>query len=83
MKNICLSFTFVLTACVTMSGTYKVYAIDGAGKPINQNLKITAEGSSVYSMRNALCKNNPGAKIIIEDVKTGEALKGESGYQCH
>ena len=83
MKNICLSFTFVLTACVTISGSYKVYAIDGAGKPINQNLNIIAQGSSIYSARNALCMNNPGAKIIIEDVKTGEALKDESGYQCH
>lgn len=83
MKKICLIFTFVLASCVTISGTYKVYAVDSSGKPINQNLNIVAQGSRIYSVRNALCINNPGASIIIEDIKTGEELKGESGYQCH
>lgn len=34
------------------------------------NTKIVAQGSSNYSVRNALCNNNPDAKIIIKDVET-------------
>lgn len=82
MKNIFLYFVLLLTACVTMSGTYSLNAIDSSGNPITSKLNLVAEGSGIYTARNALCANYPGAKIIIKDIKTGKELEGESGYQC-
>lgn len=83
MKKLPMVFLLLLSACVTMSGTYHVYAIDSAGKPINTNAKFVAEGSRIYPVRNALCANHPRAKIIIKDINTDKELEGESGYQCH
>lgn len=83
MRKIYLYTALLLNACVTMSGTYHVYAVDTSGQPINNKVQLIAEGSRIYSIRNALCANHPNAKIIIKDTKTGRELDGESGYQCH
>jgi hypothetical protein len=83
MKKVYLCFTLLLTACVTMSGTYNVYAIDSEGQTINSRTRLISQGSAIYSSRNALCSVYPDAKIIIKDIDTGKELKGESGYQCH
>lgn len=82
MKKIYLYIVLLLNACVTMSGTYHIYAVDASGNPINNKVQLIAEGSRIYSVRNALCANYPDAKIIIKDTKTGRELEGESGYQC-
>lgn len=83
MKKVYLCFTLLLTACITTSGTYHVYAIDNKGQTINSKTRLISQGSAIYSSRNALCSVYPDAKIIIKDLETGKELKGESGYQCH
>lgn len=82
MKKFYLCFTLLLTACVTTSGTYNVYAVDNRGQTINSKTRLISQGSSIYSSRNALCSMYPDAKIIIKDIDTGKELEGESGYQC-
>lgn len=83
MKSHLMSLvTVLLTGCVTMSGTYDVTAHDVNGKNLNEKLILIAEGSAIYTTRNALCRNYPKAIIIIKDTKTHEELKGESPYQC-
>jgi hypothetical protein len=65
-----------------MSGNYVVTARDKEGKDLTAKLHLTATGSGIYTPRNALCKNFPGAVVTITDAKTGEELKSESPYQC-
>lgn len=79
---VCIATGLVLVGCVTLSGTYTVMARDsGTGKAI-PGPRITAEGSRVYTARNALCINNPKAEIVIADATTGKELGGESPYRC-
>ena len=72
----------ILAGCVTTSGTYVVTAHDANGKNLNEKLNLIAEGSGIYTARNALCRNHPKATIIIKDATTNQELKGESPYQC-
>jgi hypothetical protein len=45
MKKVYLCITLLLTACITMSGTYNVYAIDSEGQTINSRTRLTSQGS--------------------------------------
>lgn len=73
--------TLALSGCVTTKGFYVVDAYDAKGEKLNQ-VNLSAQGSGIYSARNALCQSYPKAKIVIRDIKTNEELKSESPYQC-
>lgn len=70
----------ILAGCVTTSGTYVVTAHDANGKNLNEKLNLIAEGSGIYTARNALYRNHPKATIIIKETTTNQELKGESPY---
>lgn len=72
-----------LSGCVTLSGTYVVSATDAEGRDLSSNLRMTADGSRIYAVRNALCAAHPGAVVHIKDMQTGEELRNESPYTCH
>lgn len=65
-----------------MSETYVLSAKDASGKPLSGNMQLLAEGSRIYTVRNALCMKYPKSIIEIKDARTGEELKSESPYQC-
>ena len=44
--------------------------------------EIYAQGRMIYTMRNAICANNPGATVHITDIHSGKELKSESPYKC-
>jgi hypothetical protein len=77
-----LALGFLLTGCLVLFGTYTLAAYDANGKNLTEKIRLVAEGSSIYPMRNALCIANPGATVVIRDAKTGEELKSESPYRC-
>ena len=79
-KIIFSSMLLLLGGCVTTSGMYSVTATNADGTPIKQ--RIMAEGSGIYSARNALCIANPGATVNIKNVENGQELKSESPYKC-
>jgi hypothetical protein len=72
---------FALTGCVTLKGNYEVKAIDTTGAQLNRGV-MTATGSGIYTVRNAMCATYPKAKIIITDAQTRQELASESPYQC-
>ena len=79
---ISIAVSLVLAGCLTLSGTYQVVARDPAtGKDLS-GARITAGGSAIYSVRNALCMKYKNAVILITDAKTGDELKSESPYTC-
>ncbi len=85
MKNyiLCALTTILMMAgCATPQGIYELKAYDSRGKPLTTAFRITAQGSGVYTARNALCKNHPKATITLVDLKTGQELEGESPYHC-
>lgn len=69
-------------SCVTLSGYYSVEAYDENGQKLANRLNMTAQGSGIYSVRNAFCSKFPKATIIIKDLKTGKELSSESPYKC-
>jgi hypothetical protein len=71
-----------LSGCVTLSGTYVVSATDAEGRDLSSNVRMTADGSRIYTARNALCSAYPGAVVHIKDLQTGEELRSESPYTC-
>lgn len=71
-----------LTGCMTLSGNYVLTAHAPSGEELNKNSRWAAEGGGIYSVRNALCANYPGAIVVIKNITTGEELKSESPYQC-
>ncbi len=80
MKHVVfLSFIF-LSACITTQGNYTVSAIlpDGTMLPTN----VMAQGSGIYTARNALCQGYPDATVVIIDAETGQNYDAESPYQC-
>lgn len=77
-----LIFLTFLAGCVTMSGSYSVTAYDAQGKLLNEKMQLVAEGSGIYTTRNAICQAYPQAIVRIKEVKTGAELKSESPYQC-
>lgn len=74
--------SFLLFSCTTLSSQYLLTAQSPDGENVLTNSSWSAEGSGIYSVRNALCSNYPGATIIIRHT-SGEELKGESPYQCN
>ena len=74
--------TLFLGACALPKGHYQLKAIDSEGKELNNGLIMTAEGSRIYSVRNALCISYPKSRVVIFDVQTKQELAGESPYQC-
>lgn len=74
--------TMALSACVTVNGRYEIKAFDAEGRSLNTGMVLTASGSGIYTVRNALCQRYPKAKIIIVDMHTKQELASESPYQC-
>lgn len=72
-----------LSGCVTLSGTYVVSATDAEGRELSSNLRMTVDGSRIYTARNALCAAHPGAVVHIKDLQTGEELRSEGPYTCN
>ncbi|WP_325435888.1 hypothetical protein [Pseudomonas nitroreducens] len=72
----------LLAGCMTLSGYYKLTAYNANGDVVMGDRKNIAEGSGIYTVRNALCGIPSVAFVVIRDNKTGEELKGESPYQC-
>ncbi|TBV07022.1 hypothetical protein [Phytopseudomonas dryadis] len=72
-----------LAGCMTLSGTYALSLHSADGKPLTQNMRMVAQGSGIYGMRNAMCAAHPSAVVTITDLESGEELKSESPYQCH
>lgn len=72
-----------LSGCVTLSGTYVVSATGAEGRDLSSNLRMTADGSRIYTARNALCAAHPGAVVHIKDIQTGQELRNESPYTCN
>jgi len=72
----------LLTGCMTLSGTYQLSLQDAKGQPLAQNMTMVAEGSGIYTVRNAMCSAHPDATVIIRDLNSGEELKSESPHKC-
>ena len=72
-----------LSGCVALSGTYVVSATDAEGRDLSSNLRMTADGSRIYTGRKALCAAHPGAVVHIKDLQTDEELRSESPYTCN
>ncbi|QAU23912.1 hypothetical protein EO087_07850 [Dyella sp. M7H15-1] len=72
--------TFFLAGCVTLSGTYRVSAINKDGVPISMVMDV--QGNHIYSARNAICSAYPGATVSMMDMTTGKELTSESPYKC-
>ena len=68
------------TGCMTLSGNYKVSAIDANGVVLVKG--IFAQGRMLYTARNAICSLHKNATVIIIDLRTGEPLSSESPYKC-
>ncbi|GLQ98652.1 hypothetical protein [Dyella mobilis] len=79
-KMVVAGLGLCLAGCVTMSGSYKVTAVEKDGTPVN--VVMRAEGSSIYSARNAICSAHPGATVSIVDIATDKELSSESPYRC-
>jgi len=77
-----LSAGFALSGCLTLSGLYTITVVDAEGNDLRPGVSLMAEGSGIYSMRNAMCTNHPGAIVHIRDAKTGQELRSESPYKC-
>ncbi|MBS0318603.1 MAG: hypothetical protein JSR49_15925 [Proteobacteria bacterium] len=84
MKKLLCAFLLCvgLTGCMTLSGSYRLYAQDDNGKLLTKGLEMTALGSGIYTTRNAMCRVYPKATVIIVDQQTGKNLDGESPYRC-
>lgn len=83
MKSLFIfSSALALTACVTLKGNYEIKAFDAEGQALNTGMVLTATGSGIYTVRNALCQRYPKAKIVIVDAQTKQELTSESPYQC-
>ncbi|QHD07584.1 hypothetical protein [Pseudomonas sp. R76] len=79
-RVVCAGVFLTLGGCLTMSGNYKVTAVDANGTPAK--MVFTTQGHGIYSVRNAFCMNNPKGTVTIRDLDTGEELKSESPYHC-
>ncbi len=75
-----LALVGLAAGCVTMSGNYRVSAIDANGVELVKG--IFAQGRTIYSVRNAICSQHSKATVIITDMQTGQPLSSESPYKC-
>lgn len=71
----------VLGGCKTFGGHYEVDAVDANGQKLNKK-SFLAQGSGIYTVRNALCSSYPKATVIIRDIDADQELEGESPYHC-
>ncbi len=80
MKNLFFIFIVFISACVSSTGKYTLTATrpDGTQVPT----AVMAQGSGLYTARDALCEANPGATVKIKDSETGEEFSQESPHQC-
>lgn len=81
-KSLPLLVAALLSACAMPKGTYQLKAVDVEGRELSKNLILTAQGSRIYPVRNALCQTYPKARVIILDTQTQQELASESPYQC-
>ena len=75
--------TAFLAGCVSVyvdEGFYVATAYDSSAKELQHIQVITDRGTPLYSARNALCKNNPGATVKIYNKTTNKEF--ETPYQC-
>lgn len=73
----------LLSACVTLSGNYEIKAFDANGKPALTQIRSVAQGSGIYTARNAMCRVlGKDATIRIYDTDSGQELSSESPYRC-
>lgn len=75
-----LALVALTAGCVTMSGSYRVSAIEGNGVEVVKD--IFAQGRTIYTVRNAICSQHRNATVIITDMQTGQPLSSESPYRC-
>ncbi len=79
-KTLIFATAILLSGCVTMPGTYKVYAVEENGMPVK--MEFVAHGRHIYSVRNGFCTKFPKATVYIRSFETEKDLDGESPYQC-
>jgi len=70
-----------LGGCLTLNDTYRVTATDVNGQELNGGLDIVAQGSGIYTARNAICATNRKAIVRITDLGTRQELKSENPYK--
>ncbi len=80
MKYLFLVSAVLLSGCITTSGSYTVTAAraDGTAMPNS----IVAQGSGIYTARNAFCLAHPGAVVTIVNNETKKEHSAESPYRC-
>jgi hypothetical protein len=81
-KTIPFLLIALLSGCVTISGNYNIKAVDDQGQDVLNGAVLMAQGKGIYTVRNAICRANPKATVIITDLKTGQELKSESPHRC-
>nr|WP_145545317.1 hypothetical protein [Variovorax boronicumulans] len=79
MNRSWMVLALLLSGCVTTSGSFMVTGTKADGSPLPAAM---AQGSSIYTVRNGLCKAYPGATVKITDSATGKELASESPHQC-
>jgi len=80
MKYLIVISTIFMSGCITTSGSYTVTATRSDGTPIPTT--IMAQGSGIYTARNAFCIAHPGATVKITNNETKEEHSSESPYKC-
>ncbi|MGC3987120.1 MAG: hypothetical protein QM777_21575 [Pseudorhodoferax sp.] len=74
-----LMLPLLVSGCVTTSGSFTVTGTKADGSALPAAM---AQGSSIYTVRNGICRAYPGATVKITDSATGKELASESPYQC-
>lgn len=81
MKNFLLVSALIssLSGCITLSGNYEIQAYDTNGTRL-QIPKVSAQGSGIYKIKNALCSIYPNAVIKVINLDNNTELKNELRY---
>lgn len=82
-KLLLLCLPILLSSCLTLTGTYRVKVMDENGKDLAPHLNIIAQGSGIYTTKNALCRVYPRGIIHYIDIETGKELAFESPSKCY
>ena len=77
-----MPFACVFASCAVTSRMYRVWGQDSNGNVLTKNLNLTAQGSGIYTTRNAVCRAAPQATGIIVDQETGKNLDSDSSCRC-